>query len=90
LTLKFKILGLITIGLLSSAGYAKKIEPTICFSKSDCNDKYAYGIFGNGTNLCGGKCNGKTLPEMNKAGWKLIQVVGGLQSSFGMIFTKEK
>jgi len=88
--MKRLVLGLVAIVLLSSVGYAKKIEQTICFSKSSCSDKYSYGTFGNGTSLCGGKCQGKTLPEMNKEGWKLIQVVGGLQSSFGMIFTKEK
>ncbi len=84
------VLGLVFLGLLSSSAYAKKGEQTICFSKSSCSDKYAYGSLGDNVNLCGGKCQGKKLPEMNKAGWKLIQVVGGLNSSFGMVFTKEK
>ncbi|MEA3383800.1 MAG: hypothetical protein U9Q20_03865 [Campylobacterota bacterium] len=40
--------------------------------------------------MCGGKCQGKTLAKMNKDGWKLVQVISGLNSSFGMLFTKEK
>ena len=88
--MKKVILGTIVLGLFSTTMYAKKVEQTICFSKSSCTDKYAYGTFGNGTSLCGGKCKGKTLPQMNKEGWKLMQIIGGLQRSFGMLFIKEK
>ena len=80
------ILGLIAIALLSSAVYANKIEQTICWSKEG---KYL-AMLGDNVKLQSGKCNGRTLPEMNKDGWKLIQVVGGLQSAFGMVMTKEK
>ncbi len=76
--------------ILSGNLYAKKIEQTICFSKSSCSDRYAYAVLGNDVNLCGGKCQGKTLAQMNKEGWKLTQVITGLQSSFGMLFTREK
>jgi len=80
------ILGLIAITLLSSAGNAKKIEQAICWSKEG---KYV-AILGDNVKLQSDKCNGRTLPEMNKDGWKLIQVVGGLQSAFGMVMTREK
>ena len=73
---------------LSSTLQAKKIQQTICFSKNKCNDAYAYGTLGDNVGLCSGKCKGKTLIEMNKKGWKLIQVVGGLNSSFGMVLQK--
>jgi len=86
--MKKVILGTIVLGLLSSTVYARKIEQTICFSKSSCSDRYAYGTLGERVGLCGGECQGKTLKEMNKKGWKLIQVVGGLNSSFGMILEK--
>jgi hypothetical protein len=35
-----------------------------------------------------GKCNGKTLSQMNKSGWKLTEIIGGLKGSFGMVFSK--
>ncbi len=80
------VLSLVAIGLLSTAVYAKKIEQTICWSKEG---KYL-AVLGDNVKLQGGKCNNRTLPEMNKDGWKLIQVVGGLQSAFGMVMTREK
>ena len=42
-------------------------------------------VLGDNATLNGGECNGKTLPQMNKLGWRLIQVVGGLDSGFGMV-----
>ena len=89
-SMKKLVLGLITIGLLSSAGYAKKIEQTICFSKEPLGDRFWQASLGDGVKLYGGKCQKKTLPEMNKQGWKVIQVVTGLNSAFGMVMTKEK
>jgi len=86
--MKKLVIGFIAIGLLSNILFAKKIEQTICFSKSSCTEKYAYGSLGENVNLCGGACQGKTLKEMNKKGWKLIQVVNGLNSSFGMVLEK--
>jgi len=77
-------------GFLVSNVYANKIEQTICFSSSQCGGLSAYGVLGDNIELCGGKCKGKTLMEMNKAGWKLVQVINGLSSSFGMVLTKEK
>ena len=84
------ILGAIVLGLFTTTGYAKKVEQTICFSKSDCSNRYSPGSVGDTVNLCSGKCQGKTLQQMNKEGWKLTEVIGGLSSSFGMVFTKEK
>ncbi len=77
-------------GVLVSSIYAKPIEQTICFSSSQCGGLGAYGVLGDSVKLCGGKCQGRTLAQMNKAGWKLTQVVNGLSSSFGMVFTREK
>lgn len=88
--MKKLVLGIVTLGLLTTSLYAKKVEQTICFSQSSCSDRYAYGTLGENVGLCGGQCQGKTLPQMNKEGWKLIQVINGLNSSFGMVFTKEK
>ena len=76
-------------GFLVGNVYAKKIEQTICFSSSKCTG-IGYGVLGDNVKLCGGKCHGRTLSEMNKAGWKLTQVVSGLSQSFGMVFTKER
>jgi len=85
-----KLIAVILLTLINFYANANKIEQTICFSKSKCNTPYAYGVLGDNIKLCGGKCQGKTLTEMNKKGWKLIQIVNGLQSSFGMVFIREK
>ena len=77
-------------GFLISNVYAKKIEQTICFSSTTIEGVLHVGALGDNIKLSGGKCNGKTLAEMNKAGWKLTQVVYGVQKAFGMVFTKEK
>ncbi len=66
-------------------GSSIKIEQTICFSKEG---NYLAKL-GDNVTLQGGKCNGRTLPEMNKNGWKLNQIVGGLSGAFGMLLTKE-
>jgi hypothetical protein len=86
--MKKLILGLITIGLLSSTVYAKKVEQTICWSKEPLGDKYWQASLGDNVKLHGGKCQKKTLLEMNKKGWRVIQVVGGLRNAFGMIMEK--
>ena len=62
-------------------------EQTICFSKDSC-DKLSYASLGDAVHLCAGKCQGRTLIEMNKDGWKLLQVVTGLSSAFGMVLEK--
>ena len=68
----------------------KPVEQTICFSKNDCNAGfYAVGSLGEQVNLCGGKCQGKTLIQMNQSGWELIQVVSGLSNSFGMVLIRK-
>ena len=82
-------LGIVTIGLLSSAVHAKKIEQTICFSREPLGDRFWQASLGDGVKLYGGKCQKKTLPEMNKKGWKVIQVVTGLNNSFGMVMTPQ-
>lgn len=84
------LLGLVTIGLLSNVLYAKTIEQTICFSKAPLGDKYWQASLGDAVKLYGGQCQGRTLPEMNKQEWKVIQVVTGLNSAFGMVMTKER
>jgi len=91
--MKKLILGVITIGLLSSTVYAKKIEQTICFSQEDTGQTIGGKAFymaslGDQVTLNGGKCKGKTLIKMNKNGWKLVQVVTGLNRSFGMVLEK--
>ena len=90
------ILGIVVLGLLSTTVYSKKIEQTICFSIKYSGKRTQYfpkGVpiaeLGDSIKLYGGKCRGRSLPEMNKNGWKLIQVVTGLNSSFGMVLTKE-
>ena len=86
------VLGLAVMGLFASSTYAKNIQQTICFSKEKISE-YAgrpiyQGVLGDAVSLYGGKCQGRNLPEMNKKGWKLIQVVGGLNSSFGMVLER--
>ena len=48
------------------------------------------GALGDGTTLNSKKCQGKTLTQMNKAGWRVIQIVGGLDSAFGVLLQKGK
>ena len=86
------IFGLVVLGLMSNSLYAKKIEQTICWSQNDCAKHYPYSVatIGDNVKLCSGKCNGKTIAQMNKKGWKLIQVIGGLQGAFGIVMTREK
>lgn len=90
-TTKFVLATILLLGALSFAGIASAEEyvQTICFSKSSCTDKYAYGTLGEDVGLCGGQCQGKKMPQMNAEGWRLIQVVGGLDSAFGMVFEKK-
>ena len=68
--------------------YRPKLEQTICFSQRDMGRGVSIPGLGDTVMLNGGKCKGSTLAEMNANGWKLIQVVGGLNSSFGMVFTR--
>ncbi len=82
-------MGLIS-GILVSNISAKQIEQTICFSRTMCGSQFGAGVLGDDVKLCGGECQGKTLGQMNKEGWKLNQVVNGLSMSFGMLFTREK
>lgn len=79
------VLGLI----LTVSSQAKEVEQTICFSSK--GEGYArLATLGDYIPLSGGQCQGRILSEMNKDGWKLIQVVTGLNSAFGMLLTKEK
>ncbi len=48
------------------------------------------GSIGDTTVMCGGLCEGRTLSQMNKSGWRLIHVIEGLQGGFGMVFEKLK
>jgi len=75
--------------MFAEAANAEKYVQTICFAKSSCTDKYAFGMIGDNVNICGGQCQGKKLAQMNASGWRLIQIFEGVQSSFGMIFEKK-
>lgn len=90
--MKRLILGIVTLGLFTSIANAKIIEQTICFSKKPTMIMYNKQQFapslGDNVTLYGGKCNKKILSQMNKEGWTLIQVIMGLQGSFGMVFEK--
>lgn len=80
-------------GILTLAANAAAVEQSICFSQEMTNSgKYRFGIakLGDDITLNGGFCQGKTLPQMNKEGWKVIQVVTGLNQSFGMVMEKAK
>ena len=86
--MKKKILLAIGIFLLATTN-AMAIQQTICFSKSKIGDsKYWQGSIGDGVNLYGGQCNGKKLAQMNRIGWRLVFVITGLDSSFGMVLEK--
>ena len=69
-------------------------EQTICFAQKNVAEQNEEPLYiaslGDEVTLNWGKCKGATLLEMNKKGWELIQVVTGLQSSFGMVFKKTK
>lgn len=83
------------IAVLLSSISVFAVEQTVCFSQYDTGQKIGNKAFymaslGDNITLNGGQCKGATLPEMNKKGWELIQVVTGLESSFGMVFKKNK
>ncbi len=86
------MLGVLTVGFLSNIGYAKNVEQTICFSQDEntlsSGTKYHSATLGDNVTLNGGKCQGKTLPQMNKKDWKVIQVVTGLNRAFGMVMER--
>ncbi len=72
-------------------------EQTICFSQEytgSSSQVFPNGIpvakLGDNVSLHGGKCDGRKLADMNKEGWRLVTVVTGLQSSFGMVFERGK
>jgi len=81
------VLSISAMALVDSIG-ASTIEQTICFSKGDCHERISYATVGEGVKLCGGACQSRTLVEMNKEGWALIQVIGGLSGSFGMVLER--
>jgi len=58
----------------------RDIQQFICFT--------SLGILSQDQTLKGG-CKGRTLTEMNRDGYELIQVISGLNSSFGLVFTKK-
>ena len=69
--------------LLDRLGNAP-IEQFICFTGRELiatigqNSKFS------------GKCENRTLAQMNNDGYELIQILGGLQSAFGALFTKKR
>ena len=86
-----RIIFTLGIGLLATVGNieAKQVEQTICFSKGDCNVRISYATVGENVKLCSGQCQNRSLVEMNKDGWALIQVIGGLSGAFGMVLERE-
>lgn len=84
------LLSILASSNVSATDAEAKYENTVCFSQGDCNKKYSYGVLGDKVKLCSGKCNGKTISQMNAEGWRLIQVVNGLQNSFGIVFERIK
>ena len=83
--------------VLSISIQAKELEQTICFSKIYSGNPSKYfpnGVpvaqLGDDVKLLGGVCQARTLPEMNKNGWELMQVVTGLEGAFGMVLSKIK
>ena len=83
------------LAIIVGAMPAFAVEQTICFSKQYSGSPSQYfpkgvpmAVLGDDVVLYGGKCEGKKLGDMNKAGYKLVQVVTGLESSFGMVFEK--
>jgi hypothetical protein len=87
----------IILVLLFIATSSFAIEQTICFSQEDTGSKYStngnpiyIAMLGDNATLNGGKCNGRKLADMNKDGWRLVTVVAGLQSSFGIVLEKGK
>jgi hypothetical protein len=91
--IKIKII-LSALAVVISAMPTFAIEQTICFSQKDSGVEYSVGkpvyvaVLGDDAVLNGGKCNGVKLADMNKKGWRLVQVVSGLNNSFGMVFEK--
>lgn len=84
---KFTLLAAVIFLSMTTNAFA--VQQTICFSKSKiANTEYWQGSIGDGVNLHGGQCNGKKLAHMNKLGWKLVFVITGLNSSFGMVLEK--
>jgi hypothetical protein len=57
----------------------KPLEQTICFS-------YFVGVT---EELKGPSCGGKTLEKMNADGWELVQIITGLSSNIGYVFTRK-
>lgn len=74
--------------IYSSTLYGKKIEQTICFSQTSCV-KFPIAELGNNVQLCGGKCQGRSIIQMNKKGWKVVQIISGLSNSFGILLEKK-
>ena len=64
-------------------------EATICYSKTKC-ERFMPGAAGDGTPLCGGKCGGRTLPQMYAENWRLINIIEGLDTSFGFVLERKK
>jgi len=91
---KIIISSIIGLMVLSNVAYAKSVEQTICFSQEPSfkldKRQYYRGVLSDKATLNGGKCKGKTLPQMNKLGWKVVQIVGGLEYSFVMLLEKVK
>jgi len=93
--LNFLAFGFSAILMLSGCFEHKKmsdtnatIEQTICFSNKG-SGVVSYAVLGDDVVLSGGMCDGSKLSDMNAKGWKLTQVITGLQSSFGMVFEKK-
>jgi hypothetical protein len=92
-TSKLVFIGL-GLSLSLSSAFAYKVEQTICFSQRDTGQKIGNREFymaslGDNAILNGGKCQGRTLIQMNRKGWKLIQVISDVNEAFGMVLEKK-
>jgi len=68
--------------------YGKRNPALKRMSICDLSSRMTVGSVGDGAVMCGGRCQGKTLPQMNNYGWRLIHVVEGLNGAFGMVFER--
>lgn len=73
------------------------IEQTVCFYKPGALFEQSINLgtrdftfdVDNAT-LVGGKCNGRTLIEMNKDGWKMDFIFGEYRPGNGVVLTRER
>ena len=73
---------------LNNSKFINQYQQTICFSQKKYGE-FNLASLGDTATLNSGECKGRTLIEMNKDGWRLIQVVTGVNDAFGMVLEKK-